>query len=193
MQVNCQFICAILPLSNKIIQLVRVGKQYMNKKFLAAVFIFVFSLTAFASAEPRWQKIITTDQYRYYFDTLTISYGKTVPKNERDDIKTDRNIIDFNAQKIYWNPQDMVKTLQQIDNHTDWSTLSYSVGHYQYDKKNKKLFQGNISFFDANGMLIGTINRSIWQDIILGSDEEKIYNCLVEYAKKHNQELTTRS
>ena len=165
----------------------------MNKKILAGIFVFILLAVSSVSAEQRWQKVMTTDQYRYYFDTLTIAYGKTAAKSERDSVEPDKNIIAFNAQEVYWNPQDTARELQQADGNTDWSTISYSVGEYKYDRKNNKMFEGDISFFDANSMFIGKISRSVWHDVLPGSNEEKICGYLVKYAKDHNQELKRRS
>ncbi|WP_196604124.1 hypothetical protein [Pectinatus haikarae] len=165
----------------------------MSKKILAITFVIMLAAIVSVSAEGRWQKVINTDEYRYYFDTLTISYGRTAPENKRDEIKPDKNIIDFYAQKVYWNPQNTAAILEQLDSGIDWSQVSYSVAEYRYDIKNKKIYQGNISFFDANSMIIGTITRSTWQKIIKGSDDEKIYDYIAEYAKKHDRELKRRS
>lgn len=172
----------------------------MLRKIFAAAFISLFSLLTVVSAQdtasvqqPRWQKIMTTDIYRYYFDTVTISYGKIVPVNPRDEVKIDKNIIDFYAQKVYWQPEDIAAQLAQLDNSRDWSTVSYSVAEYKYDIKNKKICQGGISFFDENGLLIGSIARNTWSNVVAGSDEEKIYNYLIKYAEDNNDALKRRA
>lgn len=165
----------------------------MKKRIIAAVLLVMIAAISMAAAQPRWQKIMTTDEYRYYFDTVTISYGRTVPQNARDDVDIDKNIIDFYAQKIYWEPQNTAATLAQIDSSVDWSNLSYSVSECKYDVRNRKICQGDISFFDENGMLIGTIPRNTWSSIAVGSDQEKVFNFIIQYAKDHNSDLKKRA
>ncbi|TCS81902.1 hypothetical protein [Pectinatus cerevisiiphilus] len=166
----------------------------MNRKILAITFVLTFLATAVVSAaEPRWQKIINANEYRYYFDTLTISYGKTAPKSTRDEVKIDKNVIKFYAQEVYVNPQDIAEKLQQINNSVNWGSVAYSVEACEYDVKNKKICQKDISFFDTNGTYIGTVTRNTWHNIVPGSDEETIYNYIIQYAKDHNKELKQRS
>lgn len=161
----------------------------MKKKIFILTAVFMLTLLSTGLAQMRWQKIITTDAYRYYFDSSTISYGQMAILNQEKTSKIDKNVIVFLAQKVYWNPQDTITILQQINNNIDWTAMTYSVGQYKYDINNNNLWQGDISFFTNDGRMLGTVHRNIWNDIGKSSDEERICQYLMKYAKENNQSL----
>ena len=163
------------------------------KRISILTLVLLFLLSSSVLAAIHWHWIGYNVGNTFYFDAATIHYSYL----ENNKTVQDKNIISYSLKTALTEQSrfNLAKYMNKDEKNPiiPWETVAYMITKQNINVTNKTITNNSIQCFDEKHVLLFAYNFKPadvqFQNIMLNTFNEQIYNYIIRYSIEHNDEL----